>query len=278
MSWPFDTTTPHVTPEDLLAYQCRREGFERQQLALPSVMVATFQRASYARLVEETAADLPPGLQDRAVAGGTGVSGIESLLVGRLPRSKRPVAVTRFGVGAPATTLTMEVALARGVRTVLVCGSAGSLQPSLPLGSLVVVTASEREDGTSHHYLPAGEIVSADPVVTDGLTRAARELGLSPTEGRSWTIDAPFRETAGAIARHRAAGVAVVEMEAAAIFAVARVRDARAGLIVAVSDELFQPWNPGFHLPEYLEALTRAADAILLAAEPWADEHEVPGP
>jgi nucleoside phosphorylase len=216
MSWPFDTTTPHVTPEDLLACHCGREGYEREQLALPPVMVATFQRASYARLVEETVAGLPRGLQDRRVAGGTGASGIESLLIGRLPRSQRPVAVTRFGVGAPATVLTLEVALARGVRTVLVCGSAGSLQPLLPLGSLVVVTESEQEHGTSHHYLPAGEIVSADPVVTEGLTRTAQELGLSPTEGRSWTIDAPFRETAGAIARHRAAGVVVVEMEAGA--------------------------------------------------------------
>ena len=92
------------------------------------------------------------------------------------------------------------------------------------------------------------------------------ELGLTPTVGRAWTIDAPFRETVGAIRRHQAAGVTVVEMEAAAIFAVAKVRGARAGLIVAVSDELFQPWNPGFHLPVYVDALTRAADAVLLAA------------
>jgi hypothetical protein len=56
-------------------------------------------------------------------------------------------------------------------------------------------------------------------------------------------------------------------MEAAAIFAVARVRAARAGLVVAVSDELFHPWAPGFHLPVYLSALQRTADVTLLAAE-----------
>ena len=40
MSWPFETSTPHVTPEEFLAYVCRREGLTREQLALPPVMVS----------------------------------------------------------------------------------------------------------------------------------------------------------------------------------------------------------------------------------------------
>jgi uridine phosphorylase len=163
--------------------------------------------------------------------------------------------------------LALEVAIVRGVRQILVCGSAGSLQPDLPLGSTVIVSGAEREDGTSHHYLPTGELTLADPGLTAALAESSRHLGFAPVLGRAWTIDAPFRETVGAIRRHRAAGVAVVEMEAAAIFAVARVRAARAAVIVAISDELFHPWNPGFHLPVYQDALLRAADAVLLAAE-----------
>src|SRR5436190_1607135 len=180
MSWPFDTSTPHVTPEDLLAYRCRRDGLTRPALALPPVLVATFQRGSYARLVEQTGAAWPPGLEPPAEPGGTGGSGMEGPLIGKLPRSGRPAAVTRFSVGAPATALALEIALARGVRTVLVCGSAGSLQPALPLGSVVVVTASEREDGTSHHYLPVGDTTAADPAVTDALLEAAPAVGLAP--------------------------------------------------------------------------------------------------
>ena len=43
-----------------------------------------------------------------------------------------------------------------------------------------------------------------------------------------------------------------------------RVRGARAGLIVAVSDELFgQEWKAAFGHPTYLEALLRAADVAL---------------
>ena len=58
--------------------------------------------------------------------------------------------------------------------------------------------------------------------------------------------------------------MAVVEMEAAAIFAVARVRGVRAALIVAVSDELFgQEWQIGFGDEPYLDSLERAADAAM---------------
>src|SRR5205085_7797217 len=85
------------------------------------------------------------------------------------------------------------------------------LRQARPLpGSTVVVTGAEREDGTSHHYLPAGEVVAADPEITGLLEERARARGAEPVCGRSWTIDAPYRETVGAISRHRSAGVAVV--------------------------------------------------------------------
>ena len=58
--------------------------------------------------------------------------------------------------------LLLELAIARGVRTVVVVGSAGSVRPDLHTGSAVVVTGAERDDGTSRHYLPAGDVVTAD--------------------------------------------------------------------------------------------------------------------
>lgn len=259
MSWPFDPTEPHVTPERFLEYYCQREGVTREQLRLPATLVATFQRGSFARFVEQTGAKFP--LDVEVGPGSAGLGG--GFLVGKTPRTGQDIAVARLSAGA----LAVEIAIARGVREILVCGSAGSLQPHIPLASTVIVTAAEREDGTSHHYLPVGEPALADPDLSTALEKAVRELGASPVVDRSWTIDALFRETAGAIERHRAAGVAVVEMEAAAIFAVAQVRGVRAGLVVAVSDEMFHPWNPGFHLPEYVTALTRAADATIFVAE-----------
>lgn len=175
-----------------------------------------------------------------------------------------PVAVARIGVGAPIAAVILEEAIARGVRTVLVVGSAGSLNPGLGVGDSVVVTGAEREDGTSHHYLPAGTVVAADPELSRLLASAAGGRGLAPRQGRAWTIDAPYRETPAAISRHREGGVLVVEMEAAAIFAVAQVRGVRAGLLVAISDELWGPrWRWGFGEARYRDTLLAAADAAM---------------
>lgn len=257
MPWPFENSPPHRAPEQALAYFCARRGITPEEAALPPVLVAAFQGAAYQRLLEGSGAVAPSERAD-----GTALS--REVAIGQV--GGRPVAVARFGVGAPATALGLELAIARGVRDILVAGAAGSLRPELPLGSVAVVTEAEREDGTSHHYLPAGQGVSADPELAEALMLAARDLGLRPARGRTWTIDAPYRETLGGIRRHQQAGVSVVEMEAAAIFAVAQVRGARAGLIVAISDELFGPYCPGFHLPPYLEALQSAAEAVLRAA------------
>jgi uridine phosphorylase len=261
MSWPFETSEPYVTPAHVVELQRQRLGLSPEAFALPPTLVATFQRLAYERLLQRA------GLGgDSAQAPGSGGNGsLGERAVGEVDGV--PVALARITVGAPAAALVLEQAIARGVRHVLVVGSAGSLQPHLPLGSTVVVEGAEREDGTSHHYLPAGEVVAADPLLTALLEACAAARGAAPVRGRAWTIDAPYRETTGGIQRHREAGVAVVEMEAAAIFAVARVRGVRAGLMVAVSDELFDhTWNAGFDRDDYLAALERAADAAIDAA------------
>ena len=259
MTWPFETSEPFVTPAQVLAHQLERRGQDAAAYRLPPTLVATFQGAAYQRLLERAGR---AGHLNEPGHAGSGSAG--DLLVGEVEGV--PVAVARITVGAPAAALVVESAVARGARRVLVAGSAGSLQHRLPIGSTVVVESAEREDGTSHHYLPAGEAVAADPDLTALLESCAAARGAAPRRGRSWTIDAPYRETVGGVRRHRTAGVAVVEMEAAAIFAVARVRAVPAALIVAVSDELFDVWNPGFSAPAYLTAIGRAADACMDAA------------
>ena len=53
---------------------------------------------------------------------------------------------------------------------------------------------------------------------------ALRDAGPPVYRGATWTTDAPFRETAAAIAASRARNILAVEMEAAALYAFARAR------------------------------------------------------
>src|SRR5256886_11210779 len=243
MSWPFDTSAPLVTPAENSEYMRLQAGMSDFEWAMPPTLVATFQRAAWERLTGRC-----------GIASETGLGPGHAPLCGQVDGVR--VAAARLMVGAPATALTMEIAIARGVRNVVVVGAAGSLRDDLPVGSAVVISTAEREDGTSHHYLPAGEVVEADQRLSDLLVAHATERGARPIRGRSWTIDAPYRETAAAIRRHRHAGVSVVEMEAAAMFAVARVRGIRAGLIVSISDEVgHAEWRPGFDHERYRSTL-----------------------
>jgi purine-nucleoside phosphorylase len=58
--------------------------------------------------------------------------------------------------------------------------------------------------------------------------------------GSSWTTDAPFRETAGAIAAARSKGVLAVEMEAAALYAFARAAGVQVLCLAHVTNTMGQ--------------------------------------
>jgi Phosphorylase superfamily len=182
MSWPFDISEPFITPSHGTEFQRRRHGLTPEEWALPPTLVATFQRDAYRRMLERGGVDARNSA-DWAIGEVDGV----------------PCALARISIGAPAAALLLEDSVVRGVRNVFVVGSAGSLQRQLPSGTKVIVTGAEREDGTSHHYLPAGEIVSADSELTVALEECSTKRGAGPVRGRSWTIDAPYRETVGTL-------------------------------------------------------------------------------
>ena len=68
------------------------------------------------------------------------------------------------------------------------------------------------------------QLATAPAEMTAALGLALRESGLAFRPGVSWTIDAPYRETVAEARHYQAEGVLCVEMEAAALFAVAEVR------------------------------------------------------
>jgi uridine phosphorylase len=55
-------------------------------------------------------------------------------------------------------------------------------------------------------------------------------------EGATWTVPTPYRVTAREITEFASEGVRTVEMEAAALFAVAGLRDAESASAVVISD------------------------------------------
>jgi uridine phosphorylase len=154
------------------------------------------------------------------------------------------VGVLQPGVGAPLAAGLLEEAIGLGGRAVVVCGGAGALVPELVLGHAVVPTAALRDEGTSYHYLPPSRLVAADPAGVAAVQAALAARELPYVSGTTWTTDAPYRETPAKVAARRAEGCLTVEMEAAALFAVAHFRGVPLGQVLYAGDSLAaQEWD-----------------------------------
>lgn len=177
--------------------------------------------------------------------------------------------VADFGIGSPVAAVMLEDLVALGCRHVVSIGTTGGMDPSLAVGDLVVCTEAIRDEGTSHHYLPAGEPARADATLTATLEAELTRRDEPYRAAPAWTTDAPYRETKDEVLRHVEAGVPVVEMEAAALFAVAQVRGASVASLLVVSDVLSTldgTWVPEFHgdvVGDRLELAFEVALAVL---------------
>lgn len=147
-----------------------------------------------------------------------------------------PVLVLHPGVGAPLAAGFLEETIALGVRKVMVCGGCGALTPEITAGHVIVITAAVRDEGTSYHYLPPAREVVADPQAVAALVAALEHHRVPYRLGKTWTTDGLYRETPGRRARRVAEGCLVVEMEAAALMAVARFRGVPLGQVVYGGD------------------------------------------
>lgn len=148
------------------------------------------------------------------------------------------LAVFQPGVGAPWAAAFLEEIIAMGCRRLIACGGAGALIPELVLGHAIVVNSAVRDEGTSHHYLPASRVIDAAPQPVAALVKACDAAGIAHVVGRSWTTDAIYRETRGRVDRRVTEGCVVVEMEAAALLAVAQYREVAFGQILLAGDSL----------------------------------------
>lgn len=134
------------------------------------------------------------------------------------------IAFIQAGVGAPLAAMQMEKAIAFGARHFVVCGGCGVLNKQVACGHILVPTAAYREEGVSYHYLPASAAVEIDPKMVGILTETLEEHEVDYLLTKTWTTDAPYRETERKAEGYLAKGCLTVEMEAAALAAIARYR------------------------------------------------------
>jgi uridine phosphorylase len=242
------------SPADFAAY-LRRVG-DLDSYQAPAGVVLCYQRSLYSHVLQVE--ELQPAARRGALHG---------MLL--LPSTAGRVGLLgQFGIGAAAAAAALEELAAMGTSAFVSIGTAGSLQRDLSVGDLVLCEAAIRDEGVSHHYLPPARLATATADMSAALTAAMTHAGVPFRTGTSWTIDAPYRETVAEARRYQAEGVLCVEMEAAALFAVAEVRGLQVASAFAISDSLADlVWDPQFNGGQVEAGLITLYEAALSALQ-----------
>lgn len=134
-----------------------------------------------------------------------------------------------FGVilarlGAPSVVGTFEELHHFGVERVVVFGPCGVIRSEQLPDRLVIPTAALRDEGTSYHYAPAADVISAQKHCVTLMEEVFADNELPYDEGTTWTTDAFFRETRAKTAQRARQGARFVDMEASALMAWSQFR------------------------------------------------------
>ena len=149
-----------------------------------------------------------------------------------------PLTIQSTGMGGPSAAIVIHELIDLGVRRLLRVGTCGALAPGLALGDLVIVTEAIAADGTSR-ALGAGARVPASPNLLEAVVATAKppfpDEGTAIHVGVIVTSDV-FYDDRGLERGWAAEGAMAVEMEAAALFALAAARGVEAAALLVVSD------------------------------------------
>ncbi|MFT4885454.1 MAG: uridine phosphorylase [Natronomonas sp.] len=212
-----------MTPEDRLDH---RYDESRDRPTVPDTIVLTFQQYLFEDIAARDDAeeiDLETGMFSLyALGDAEGDIGV----------------VGDFGIGVPTLAIIVEELIALGARLFCIVGGCATLQSEVSPGEVVIADRAIRDEGTSYHYLEPAETVAATPALVTELQRQADADGIGSHTGTTWTTDAFYRETNAEIDHYTAEDVLTVEMEAAALFAIAQYRDVMAGAIFTPFDRL----------------------------------------
>ena len=149
-----------------------------------------------------------------------------------------PLTVCSTGIGSPSAAIAAEELANVGAKCLIRVGTTGALQRGIEVGDVVVATAAAKEEGTTKRYESVAYPAVPDFETTRALVDAAESRGEDVHVGPVVTDDGYYAETDEYVADWEAAGLLAVEMEAAALFTVARRRGLRAGALCTVDGNL----------------------------------------
>jgi len=149
------------------------------------------------------------------------------------------------GMGAPISGAVLEETIALGGDTILFFGSAGIFEKTTQSGELIIPSCGIRDEGTSFHYQAPDRYAYADSHIVSTIESVFRKNEIAFRTGLTWTTDAVYRETPSKIKRMQDENCLSVEMEASALFTIAKYHKKKIGGFFLPTDAISPlTWTP----------------------------------
>ena len=161
----------------------------------------------------------------------------------RFSQNGEEFGIVGCAVGASFAVLLAEQLFAAGCQFLISVTSSGQIIPKDGPPYFVLIERALRDEGTSHHYRSASHYATLNDDLSASVEEACKTVSRPVYTGATWTTDAPFRETEAAIERARSDGILAVEMEAAALYTFAEVRDESVVCFAHVTNQMGQTEN-----------------------------------
>ncbi len=152
----------------------------------------------------------------------------------------QPVSVLASGMGGPSIAIyATELARFYGVTRIVRVGTAGGLQPGMPLGTVVAASAAHTDSAMTSRWVP-GVTLSAVPsfALLAAAVAAAEREDVPLKVGPVFSSDTFYADDPGVTEKLGALGTLAVEMEAATLYAVGAREGIETLALVTVTDGL----------------------------------------
>ena len=147
------------------------------------------------------------------------------------------ICLAQAPVGSAAAAQFLDWLIGYGVKQIISTGTCGVLV-DMPENVFLIPTRALRDEGASYHYVAPSRYIEMNQQALGAIKRTLKQKKIPYEEVMTWSTDGFYRETPDKVAYRIEEGYSVVEMECAALAAVAQLRGAIWGLLLFTADSL----------------------------------------
>ena len=147
------------------------------------------------------------------------------------------ICLAQAPVGSAPAAQFMDWLIGYGVEQIISTGTCGVLM-NIEENAFLVPVRALRDEGASYHYAPPSRYMDVNVEAISAIEQVLEQRGIPYEEVMTWSTDGFYRETAEKVVYRKEEGCAVVEMECAALAAVAQLRRVVWGQLLFTADSL----------------------------------------